>query len=129
MFKALYNANRDISKRIEVLNKQYLDLLRNSHIQVAVEFGGSDKVDEAKENIQNKIKKLTEIKQEFEAFCSGHQQLKAEIKEGKEIADSVEKLLDELIESLGIPEETKESFDLNLSSLKIKDPAENQLVS
>lgn len=129
MFKALYNANRDINKRIDSLNKQYLDLLRNSHQSAIVdEFAIVDcQQTEAKQNIKSKIKKLSAISEEYRDFLKTNQQLKVGLSEGKEIADSVEQLLDELIESLEVSEDQRQQFDLNLSTLRISEPAENRL--
>lgn len=129
MFKALYNANRDINKRIDTLNSQYLDLLRNAHqSELVAELDIVDgKQEQAKQNLSNKIKKLTTISQEYRDFLDTDRQLKENIRESKEIADSVEKLLNEVIESLEVSDEQREQFDLDLSTLKLEDPAESQL--
>lgn len=126
MFKALYSANRDINHQIDGLNKQYLELLRNSQVD-QLSFDCLDsKHNATKQNIKDQIKNLEKINTEYQQFRETNHQLKSEISEAKVIADSVEKLLEELIASLEISEDQRQDFDLDLSTLKIEELDNNQ---
>jgi hypothetical protein len=117
MFKALYNAKRDIEKKVDGLNKSYLQLMQNS----LVDNTDEKQEKEVKECLSKKVNQLQEVQKEYQDFIETNRKLKKEIAETNEIAQSVDQLLNNLIDQLEIPEEFKKEFDLDLSSLKIQD--------